>query len=77
MTIAEAAQERLAENEIDLRGYRRELRAAPPNGTTNVLEIVCGRLEADSRRIERFTRMFASWRLHEPVRDARAELGQR
>lgn len=76
MTVAETVRERLAENEFDLRGYRRELRSGPRDSTAEMLEIVCERLEEDSRRIRRLRSMFASWRMDEPDTAALRELSQ-
>lgn len=75
MTVAEAVQERLDENEVDLRGYRRELRSGPRDSTAKMLEVVCHRLEQDSKRIRRLMRMFASWRTDAPD-NALRELSQ-
>jgi len=73
MTVAEAARGRLAENKIDLRGYRRELRSGPRDRTAKTMEVACDRLEHDSRRIRRLMRMFASWRMDAPDTNALRE----
>src|SRR5437764_548578 len=67
VSVAEAVQDLLSDNEYELRSLRHEIRSGPRDHTAELMQEMCDRLEEERRCIRRLMRMFASWRKTESV----------